>query len=293
MTEHKKPDFICIGPDRTGTGWLYHNLRQHPQVWLPPVKEISALAEGRTLPAYSLRKLAFSDHWYYNVMRSRPHRVLAKVILGKERFSNFGWTLRYVFRPGAPGFSYAWYAALFENKNNLISGDISPAYYYLPEVEVKKLGQIFSASKILIFVRNPIARVWSTVQHELARLGYPNASAAPPEKIRAYFDFHANQPAYSQKIEFWQQSFQQVFVGRFDDLKDSPDVLFKDICDFLAIPVDLPQDQLQKKVNQGRGQSIPPEFAAILRQQYQDEIYRLAELGYCRDPQAWLDYESA
>ena len=35
-----KPDFIAIGPPKTGTTWIYRNLDLHPEVWMPPDKEI-------------------------------------------------------------------------------------------------------------------------------------------------------------------------------------------------------------------------------------------------------------
>jgi hypothetical protein len=33
-------DFIFIGPDKSGSTWLYERLREHPQVALPPAKEL-------------------------------------------------------------------------------------------------------------------------------------------------------------------------------------------------------------------------------------------------------------
>src|SRR2546423_15689927 len=34
------PDFICIGAQKAGTGWLYEQLRNHPDFWMPPMKEL-------------------------------------------------------------------------------------------------------------------------------------------------------------------------------------------------------------------------------------------------------------
>lgn len=35
------PDFICIGAQKSATTWLYAQLRQHPQVFLPAIKELN------------------------------------------------------------------------------------------------------------------------------------------------------------------------------------------------------------------------------------------------------------
>ena len=34
------PTFICIGAQKAGTTWLYENLSRHPDVVMPPMKEI-------------------------------------------------------------------------------------------------------------------------------------------------------------------------------------------------------------------------------------------------------------
>jgi len=39
------PDFLGIGAQKAGTTWLHLNLRRHPGVWLPPVKELQYFNE--------------------------------------------------------------------------------------------------------------------------------------------------------------------------------------------------------------------------------------------------------
>ena len=36
----KTPSFLGIGTARAGTTWLHANLRRHPEIWLPPLKEL-------------------------------------------------------------------------------------------------------------------------------------------------------------------------------------------------------------------------------------------------------------
>ena len=51
------PDFIGIGAQKGGTSWLHTNLEKHPQIWLPPMKELHYLDQG---PA-PLTKRLFGD----------------------------------------------------------------------------------------------------------------------------------------------------------------------------------------------------------------------------------------
>ena len=34
------PNFLCIGAQKAGTGWLYEQLRSHSDFWMPPLKEL-------------------------------------------------------------------------------------------------------------------------------------------------------------------------------------------------------------------------------------------------------------
>lgn len=36
----KLPNFLVIGPPRTGTTWLFRNINRHPQIYVPSVKQI-------------------------------------------------------------------------------------------------------------------------------------------------------------------------------------------------------------------------------------------------------------
>jgi hypothetical protein len=34
------PDFLCVGAQKAGTSWLFHQLTLHPDFCMPPVKEV-------------------------------------------------------------------------------------------------------------------------------------------------------------------------------------------------------------------------------------------------------------
>ena len=252
------PAFICIGPGRTGTTWLYKMLRQHPAVWLPPLKEIRVLAEGLFYPPYSLKELVVARHWHYRLMRASLPRVFIKAVLRRESFVAFRWSLRYVLRPGARQFSFEWYSSLFKNDGNLISGDITPEYYDLPESRVNELSEYCRSIKIILFVRNPIERVWSESLKVRTDDGKSKPFAGPRKEMIELFDyFFRVWTPYEKKIALWKAYFPQVFVGRFDDLKNRPVSFWGEICDFLNIPADVPVQGLDRHVNQGTGQKNP------------------------------------
>ncbi len=52
------PDFICIGAQKAGTTWLHRQLSGHPEIFLPPGKELDYFFSDRSPSWY---KAQFSD----------------------------------------------------------------------------------------------------------------------------------------------------------------------------------------------------------------------------------------
>ena len=55
------------------------------------------------------------------------------------------------------------YAALFRLKGDLLSGEITPGYSVLSDDIVTRIGAELPATKIVLLVRDPIARAWSQI----------------------------------------------------------------------------------------------------------------------------------
>ena len=53
MTFSPSPDFLGIGAPRAGTTWLWTVLRQHPQIWMPPRKELHYFDRAEKYPTAS------------------------------------------------------------------------------------------------------------------------------------------------------------------------------------------------------------------------------------------------
>src|SRR5271154_1831472 len=98
------PDFLGIGVQKAGTTWLDRALRNHPQIWLPPFKELhyfnglhirkhqNFAARGRTA-----RAKAILDRY---LARNAPHRR-------NQEYLNY---LQQLIQ-GPP--TDAWYARIF------------------------------------------------------------------------------------------------------------------------------------------------------------------------------------
>ena len=136
-----KPDFIGIGPPKTGTTWIYQNLLNHPEVQMPPDKEIRFFWERYFVGKLALRELLSGDHWHVKGRRAfhknRFKKHFSDLVTFKLNGRELGWDVNYLFGDRTD----KWYASLFEH--GAVSGDITAKYCELPEAEISRISQVF------------------------------------------------------------------------------------------------------------------------------------------------------
>src|SRR3977135_2203152 len=124
------PDFLCIGAQKAGTGWLYEQLREHPDFWMPPLKELhyfDRLGRARRRPTGKK-----GDRLETARKDARDERDL--------RFLDAVQILSTRSQIDLPA-----YAALFGWKGSLLSGDITPGYSILPDAAIERIATYIPA----------------------------------------------------------------------------------------------------------------------------------------------------
>ena len=220
------PHFLCIGAQKAGTTWLYHNLRSHPAVWMPPLKEIFyfcgfavgedgapappsrlPLALQLLLPANGNLRRLVGDAWRA-ARRPRqrpasPRREGAgapaaapppppssagapRVVGAAPRAAGHAAAAAWCLRYALLPRTDRWYAALFRPGPGQISGDITPYYANLGEARVARIHALLPRAKIIYLLRSPVERLWSEAGMA-ARRGGGSLAAADAEPLRAYF----------------------------------------------------------------------------------------------------------
>ena len=117
----------------------------------------------------------------------------------------------------------------------------------------------------------------------------------PAERFYAYFDMrYKTTPSYWASLSQWKRHFpeEQIYVGFFDRLLESPASLLEEICAFLDIDVGrMPEHVLNRlvaRINPGVKFDIPQHFAAYLARQYRPHVEELCEI-FRPYPQQWLE----
>lgn len=153
------PDFLCIGAQKAGTSWLDVNLRDHPDVWMPPIKE-----------------LHFFDHlfvdsvrnWTANHIRKKVDEVIKNRILSKEPIDEE--YKKYLSDIATRDlFTEPWYRRIFANPEiaHKTLGEITPEYSTIPQEGIQYLKAFLNNPKIIYIIRDPIARATSQIRMNL------------------------------------------------------------------------------------------------------------------------------
>jgi len=290
------PSFICPGLEKTGTSWLYLNLQQHPEVYLPLYKEIRYFWERFNLPDENILKRFTRSHWHYRTFQGyliyrfkhygkNLHRINARYL------SELRWDCNFLFRPH----NDKWYLSLFDAAGGRVSGDISPNYYTLPASAVADVHRLLPRTKIIILLRNPIDRVWSKAKMNLCLFRNRALDEVPAEAFYRRFDeIYRAGPSYVNIIDRWAGCWpaDRVHVNFYDKLAEDPAGFAADICSFLGIDVNRFPDgvraRFERRVGEGVRIDLPPEYAVYLAERYSDCVEELCA-RYDGYPRRWLD----
>jgi hypothetical protein len=281
-----RPHFLVIGGQKCGTSWLQDNLAQHPQIWLPPIKEVHYFDHGN---------IAFHERLFSTSKRMRKARAYAYTQLrawAAGRTHDLNWAIRYWLGPRDD----VWYCSLFPHKTARISGEICPGYARLTRPAVERVKRLLPAAKIIYLLRNPIERSWSYAAQYFssprAKGKYGQLANVPPSELREFLERDAEGHSnYIQALDAWQPHFEgQMLIGFFDELQSAPDALFKRIARFLEVSDDstVVPGRIRENLHRSRDVPISEEYRSFLSALHLPSLTRLHERLKAPETERWL-----
>jgi hypothetical protein len=281
------PDFLGIGAQKSGTTWLHDNLSRHPQVWLPPIKELHHL-DHRPPPLVTRllsRKQALRN------ARSHLRRCLAEALRGGSR-EDLAWATRYCLSAR----SDAWYGTLFPEIAGKITGEVCPGYARVSAARVAEIHRLMPDTKVIYLLRNPVERAWSALAMHFREHFPGGIDSIPEEAIEARLRRPKSwgHGEYAKNLAAWEAHYPatQMFVGFFDDLQAEPGRLLAEILGFLGLDAGeaaLPDD-VDRRRNPGRGEVVPPRFEQVLARVLADEVRAVNARFDNAHTHRWLAY---
>jgi len=184
----KFPNFLIVGAAKSGTTSLFHYLNQHPDVYIPPIKECR----------------------FFSQMSSNQKG------LGAEKFQNEG--IR----------DWNEYKKLFTGRREKALGDISNDYFYYYKTSIKNIKKYLGEKvKIIIVLRNPIDRAYSNYLHHVREgwenLSFEEALKKEEERIKkgwAWPYHYVKVGMYYEQVRAYIENFKNVKIYLYEDLKN-------------------------------------------------------------------------
>jgi len=217
-----KPNFFIVGAAKSGTTSLYYHLKQHPEVYLCPIKEPNFFSTDIKIENFSSayrKRTTFADNSYFNTLPLREMQ-LSFIKNGQQ------------------------YAKLFQDViHEKIICEASTSYLYASDA-AKNIFEFNPASKILIILRNPIARTFShylmAVRYGFTSLNFRQAiekDLASPNKGWGQSELFIELSLYYEQLKRYFNIFpkNQIKIILFEELITHQEKTIKDVYSFLAI----------------------------------------------------------
>jgi hypothetical protein len=227
MNAPRFPDFLGIGAQKAGTSWLARNLKAHPGLWLPAIKELvyfNAVHVPKDRAwTQRHRARAATDVIRAHTWADRPGKILDLAMV------------RAVADIGAGEISDAWYGAIFSAAGpGQLAGEVTPDYALLPRAGLEHIRRLNPRMKAVLLLRDPIARSWSDLRMRGAGMvGFDMAAAAEGADILARAD-------YAATITAWRDAFgaEALHIETRDAIAAEPLAVLERVCGFLGVAFD-------------------------------------------------------
>ncbi|MEO1658143.1 MAG: sulfotransferase [Pseudomonadota bacterium] len=144
--------FLGVGVPKAGTSWLHAQLKRHPEVWVPPLKELHFWDLPR-LPNAEFYRLTRNVRLKNAIERGASEEVI-------------GWHRRHALGHE----TIEWYRSLFSPEaGHRAYGEITPNYASLPYEDLVKIRNTFPDAKVFCVLRDPVDRVVSNIRFKIGR----------------------------------------------------------------------------------------------------------------------------
>jgi hypothetical protein len=244
------PDFLIIGPQRTGTTWLHANLREHPEIFLAEPKEIFFFSRIKTPehPKFQSDALA----WYLARFRYPPWLLGYKHAMCLSRYGER-------FRPKIRGEATASYAA--------IDRDV-----------IEEIAALNPEIKAIMMVRHPVERAWSHAKKDLARNLGRSLESVTDEQFHAFFrdPYQIRCARYTECLDNWRSVLapNHVLVGRFEEVATEPIDFLTRVLRFLGVSSEARYIPTSAKetINPTEGAAVPERHRRFLEDLLAEEV---------------------
>lgn len=220
-----QPDFLCVGAQKAATSWLHASLARLPGVFLPVVKE-----------SHYFRETSITPFLWANGLRRGQAEKLSRVYMERADLrANHINIQEQLEHYRAERVDDAWYRGVFRfAQAGDLRGEVCPSYFGLPAYDIERVNAINPDVRIVLLVRDPVERCWSSIRMHKRQLGGAidlERLFSEPDGLRIYLDY----TLYDQAIPAWTAGVgDRLSVVLFDDIVAQPHETFRRVLDHIG-----------------------------------------------------------
>lgn len=251
--------FLSVGAMKAGTTWLYEHLKNHPDIYFTPEKEIHYFANKVGIEnqlSYRSRLLKLKD-----IMR-RCHDGNAKFIANNIR--DIAWYANYANKKVIDN---EWYISLFDGvEAEKYSADFSNLYCQMGDDGWENVKKVSYNTKVIYTLRDPMKRLWSHYKFHHKWVGKEdNVLDDGIELFKETLSkpWFYNNMDYAGNLEKVIRGIgeENVLVLYFEDFRVNPSREANKIAEFLGIsPIEIEASSSDKKVNSTKDYKMPRDW---------------------------------
>jgi hypothetical protein len=277
-----RPTFLGIGAQKAGTTWLYLQLSKHPEIWLPPIKEIHFFDRSPLYPTPNslatpspFARIIGTKPWERTRTINNVRRIANNVRAGEIRRAL--WLIKWNFGY----YNTKWYVGLFSAATAFkVCGEITPSYSVLNEDDIAQIKALNPDMKLIFMIRDPIERAWSATRF-LANQEYSKIDLNSADQIIFTLSSlgTALRSNYERTLDTYLKHFAatQILVCFYDAIACDPLGLMSGITTFLEVsPFVASAIDSQTPINASPMSKMPDEVREYLHETYAPMTKRMA-----------------
>nr|WP_298056663.1 sulfotransferase [uncultured Halomonas sp.] len=270
--------FLSVGAMKAGTTWLYEQLKNHPDIYFTPEKEIH----------YFANKVGIEKQLNHRDRVLKLKNIMEKYAKGNAKFisenvDEIAWYANYA-QPKE--ISNEWYESLFsQNKNKRFCADFSNLYCQMGPDGWENVHKVAKNVKVIYTLRDPLSRLWS---HYKFHMKWVNREDEALDAGFEHFKELLDKPWFWVNAEyaknFWllkkclpEENLKLVY---FEDFRTDPEKELLKVQEFLGLEeIASDKDNFNEKVNATKPFDLPDEWYEYMKAKLSPLCAEMKEVG--------------
>lgn len=252
--------FLSVGAMKAGTTWLYEQLKDHPEIYFTPEKEVH----------YFANKVGIEDQLSHRNRIRKLKRLMQRTANGNLKFISenvnaISWYSEFA-RPAV--ISNDWYESLFRlRKDETVCADFSNLYCQMMADGWENVRKVADRVRVVYTLRDPFKRLWSHYKFHMKWTGNEKATLASGfDNFKDTLDQHFFwvNAEYLENYRRMQSVLNEgeLMLLYFEDFRSEPEDMLSKVQNFLEIrPSEVNPEKLDKQVNRTKEFELPEEWS--------------------------------